>query len=169
MFRNRKLLLLNKKSTCSYQRNNLSITKRQSGSALMMAIFVIIVISLLGASLVNMLDSSHENVAFEVIGTRAYTAAQTGIQWQLSQIFPLDLVAPLDLGGQACQTQATIDLNIPPLPNIDGLAGCQIADITCTNFDHAGTTYYTITSTGQCNIDNEVTSRTIMVEARSMR
>jgi hypothetical protein len=39
----------------------------QKGSALVIAIFIIIVLSALGAALVNMLDSSQEGVAYEVL------------------------------------------------------------------------------------------------------
>ena len=141
----------------------LTIKNKQGGSALMMAIFIIIVMSLLGVALVNMLDSSEENVAFEVLGTRAYTAAQSGLQWQLSQIFPLNSTVAL-----ACQNQATIDLNAPTFNNVNGLSQCTIQNITCSDYAHQGVTYYTITSTGTCDIDNEVTSRTLQVEARTM-
>ncbi|NQZ88440.1 MAG: pilus assembly PilX N-terminal domain-containing protein [Colwellia sp.] len=136
-------------------------TNRQSGSALVIAIFVIIVLSLLGAALVKTLDSSQESVAFEVFGTRAYNTAQTGIQWQLAQIFPL---------GGTIQTCASIS-NIPPdVSAISGFEGCEIilAVDACVDFLHDSSRYYTITSTGQCNVGAEITSRTIEVEARSL-
>ena len=151
--------------------------RKQSGSALVMAVFIIIVMSLLGATLVNMLDSSQEGVAYEVLGTRAYTAAQSGLQWQLSQVFPLQLSGATATSVN-CASQALIDANTPTFNNVDGLSQCSIR-VSCTDFVHANVTYYTITSTGQCaanpNSDltdplssNEITSRTLQVEARSM-
>ena len=134
---------------------------RQSGSALVIAIFVIIVLSLLGAALVKILDSSQESVAFEVLGTRAYNAAQTGIQWQLAQIFPFDSVS------QAC---SAISFTPPDISDISGFEGCEIKLTvdSCADFLHDGTRYYTVMSTGQCNIGAETTSRTLEVEARSL-
>ncbi len=127
------------------------------GSALVIAIFVIIVISLLGATLVKMMASSQENLAFEVLGTRAYTAAQSGAQWQLSQVFPLDN------GNVSCGNGEPIKEQ----NNINGLLGCS-AKASCSSFESDGVNYYTITSVGECEIDGEKTSRKIEVEARSL-
>ncbi|MEH6385599.1 MAG: pilus assembly PilX N-terminal domain-containing protein [Colwellia sp.] len=134
---------------------------RQAGSALVIAIFVIIVLSLLGAALVRMMSSSQENVVFEVLGTRAYNAAQTGIQWQLAQIFPLDGTLKI------C---SDISTSPPNISGISGFEGCEIKLSTgsCVDFLHNGIHYYTIKSTGQCNAGAEITSRTIEVEARSL-
>ena len=142
---------------CKMQSNS----NKHRGSALVIAIFVIIVMSLLGAALVKMMDSSHENVAFEVLGTRAYAAAQSGLQWQLSRLFPLGEDAV------TCQTQQDINDNLPSFAVTDGLNQCSVS-ITCTSFDREGVNYYTVTSVGECQLDSEVTSRIIEVEARSL-
>lgn len=135
---------------------------KQSGSALVIAIFVIIVLSLLGAALVSMLDSSQENVAFEVLGTRAYNAAQSGIQWQLAQLFPL--------GGEVIECSVIDINNVPNISSISGFEGCEIIlkSEYCSSFSFDNSQYYTVTSTGQCQIGNEFTTRTIEVEARSL-
>ena len=137
---------------------------QQTGSALVIAIFVIIVLSALGAALVKMLDSSQESVAYEVLGTRAYTAAQSGLQWQLAKVFPLNSPAI---------TCADID-NPPPdnptPPSFNhtlGLAQCEVS-VSYTSFEHAGICYYSITAEGTCAIGSESTSRKIAVEARSL-
>ena len=134
---------------------------KQRGSALVIAIFIIIVLSALGAALVNMLDSSQEGVAYEVLGTRAYTAAQSGLQWQLAEVFPLSSNAI------ACKSQADINSRTPNFLNIKGLAQCNVS-VTCSDFELDSIRYFSITSTGQCNIDGEVTSRRVAVEARSL-
>ena len=64
--------------------------RRQSGSALVTAIFVLVIMTLLGSALIRMQSSSAETVVYEVIGTRAYAAAQAGVQWQLTELFPLN-------------------------------------------------------------------------------
>tara|TARA_R110000787_G_scaffold145546_1_gene259343 strand:- start:71 stop:556 length:486 start_codon:yes stop_codon:yes gene_type:complete len=134
---------------------------QQTGSALVIAIFAIIVMSLLGAALVNMLDSSQEGVAYEVLGTRAYTAAQSGLQWQLSEVFPLNSDAV------ACKTPTEINSLTPVFNNAPGLAQCSV-NVTCADFVLDSVRYYTITSTSECTIDSEVTSRKVAVEAHSL-
>ncbi len=135
---------------------------RQQGSALVIAIFIIIVFSVLGAALVNMLDSSQEGVAYEVLGTRAYTAAQSGLQWQLSEVFPLSSDAV------ACKSQADIDDGTPNINSTPGLIQCNIS-VSCRDFSgDDGIRYYIVRSTGECTLDGEVTSRTVEVDARSL-
>jgi MSHA biogenesis protein MshP len=133
----------------------------QRGSALVIAIFIIIVMSLLGAALVNMLDSSQESVAYEVLGTRAYAAAQSGAQWQLGQIFQAGAASD---AVNACSVAAP-----PTISSTDGLKGCEIINpVTCSEYTHDTVRYFTIVSTGECTIDGEKTSRTIEVKARSL-
>ena len=130
---------------------------KQKGSAIVIAIFVIV--ALLGAGLVKILASSAESVAYEVIGTRAYAAAQTGAQWQLLEVFPHDTDT-----RTTCQSSITA----PDFSNVEGLENCE-ATVTCNDdgeFD--GTTYYIITSTGQCTVGGVITSRTVEIEARSL-
>ena len=143
---------------------NLALSRfrhRQQGSALVIAIFIIIVFSVLGAALVNMLDSSQEGVAYEVLGTRAYTAAQSGLQWQLSEVFPLSSDAA------ACKSQVDIDDGTPNINSTPGLIQCNIK-VRCSDFQSDSIRYYVITSTGECALDGEVTSRTVEVDARSL-
>lgn len=140
-----------------YARNQ--IKSKQAGSAIVVAIFVIVVLALLGAGLVKILSSSAESVAYEVIGTRAYAAAQTGAQWQLLEIFPHDTNVKT-----ACKS----NIIAPDFSNVEGLSSCQ-ATVTCEDDGlFNGTTYYVITSVGQCSIGGVVTSRTVRIEARSL-
>jgi MSHA biogenesis protein MshP len=149
------------KSINLHKRNDgvIQVTTKQKGSAIVIAIFVIVVMALLGAGLVKILASSAESVAYEVIGTRAYAAAQTGAQWQLLEIFPHDTDT-----RTACQSTITE----PDFSSVEGLKDCE-ATVTCNDdgeFD--GTTYYIITSTGQCSVGGVITSRTVEIEARSL-
>lgn len=154
MFHNKQYKIA--KLPCNMQGNFYS-----RGSALVIAIFVIIVMSLLGAALVKMMESSQENVVYEVLGTRAYAAAQTGVQWQLGKLFPIGSPA------RACSDVSQIP---PPIELAKGFEGCRIVSpIKCSDFSHQGVIYYTVTSTGQCDLDGESTSRVIEVEARSIQ
>jgi MSHA biogenesis protein MshP len=156
MFHDNPTLLAN--FPCKVQGN-----KKQRGSALVIAIFVIIVMSLLGAALVKIMTSSQENVAYEVLGTRAYLAAQSGAQWQLAQLFPVGLTSTtLNRCNDVSQRPPIID-------HIPGLKNCKIVSpVTCDDFLHLNVVYYTIRSVGECNIDGEFTSRIIEIEARSL-
>lgn len=141
-------------------RNSYSLNRiRESGSALVIAIFVLVIMALLGSALIRMQSSSAETVVYEVMGTRAYAAAQTGIQWQLTEIFPLNTTAIT-----LCKT----NIVEPTLSGVEGLKNCWF-DIQCDDdISHDGVQYYTLTSTGSCSIAGIETSRTIEIEARSI-
>lgn len=153
--------LMSHKQTLRIAKHSHTSLPKQKGSALVIAIFIIIVLSALGAALVSMLDSSQEGVAYEVLGTRAYTAAQSGLQWQLAEVFPLNS------GAISCKSQADIDSTTPTFNNVQGLARCTVS-VSCADFELDSIRYYTITSSGECAIDGEVTSRKVSVEARSL-
>jgi MSHA biogenesis protein MshP len=148
--------------------------KKQKGSALVIAIFIIVVMTLLGAALIRMLGVSSESVAYEVIGTRAYAAAQTGVQWAGREIFPLGTGFARHCDGSTVLASNTSfvspqTLNPPSgISNSDGLANCQISLLTCADVKYDDVAYFTITSTGQCNVGGIITSRTIVIEARSL-
>jgi MSHA biogenesis protein MshP len=130
----------------------------QNGSALVLALFIIIIVTLLGTALVRMISSNAETIAYEVLGTRAYQAAQAGAQITLEEVFPLSTAG-------VCNA---INPNNPnDFTGIDGLDNCQ-AIVGCTDRTVDGITYYTITSTGQCEFLEIFTSRTIEVQARSL-
>ena len=157
-----------------------SSKNKAQGSALVIAIFVIIVMSLLGVALVKMLSSTAESVAYEVIGTRAFQTAQTGLQWGLSDRFPLNSSARHCDGASVDATAANYvstgplsgSLDASSLVDIDQATGsenCVVTAVKCDDFKHEGVTYFTLTSTGQCTVADVVTSRTIEVTARTLQ
>jgi MSHA biogenesis protein MshP len=146
--------------------------KKQSGSALMMTLFIIIVLVLLGGALMRVLSTSSEAIAQEVIGTRAYMAANSAMQAELQMLFPLN-TPPAD-----CPlTPSEHDFSASG-ENIDGLYHCG-AEVTCTKYATnpvTGENFFRLTSTGKCGsseLESDsknivVSSRTIQVEARSL-
>jgi MSHA biogenesis protein MshP len=133
--------------------------KRQSGSALVIAIFVLVMMTLLGSALIRMQSSTAETVVYEVMGARAYAAAKTGLQWQLTEIFPLNTT-----GVTLCK----VNIVEPTISDVKGLENCQF-EITCDDsISHDGVQYYTLTSMGSCSIAGIETSRTIEIEARNI-
>ena len=132
---------------------------KQSGSALVIAIFILVIMTLIGSALIRMQSSSAETVVYEVMGARAYAAAQTGLQWQLTQIFPLNTPSI---------TQCVSPIVEPNISGVQGLENC-LFEINCDDsISHNGVQYYTISSTGSCSIAGIKTSRTIEIEARNI-
>ena len=152
-------LILHNKLQTKFPRN-------QQGSALMLAVFVIIVVLLLGVTLVEILSTGNEAVSQEVLGTRALTAANSGMQGQLQKLFPLG-------GGEG-----VCPVVIPPydFSGVNGLSQCT-ADVTCSHYATVNDIkYYRLESTGSCGtglmeIDSRsivLSSRWVQVEARSL-
>lgn len=137
---------------------------KQSGSALVIAIFVLVIMTLIGSALIRMQSSAAETVVYEVMGSRAYAAAQSGIQWQLTEVFPLGI------GKMQCKRNSAgaIEINEPDISGVAGLENCQF-DISCDDsISHAGVQYYKLASTGSCSVAGIETSRTIEIEARNI-
>ncbi len=148
---------------------------KQQGSALMLALFIIIVLTLFGTALVRILSTSSEAIAQEVIGTRALMAANSAMQVELSILFPLatDAAIPHPIG--TCNANNTHNLQSSG-NDIAGLYHCN-ASTTC-NLYHTQEliNYYRLTSTGECGssaiaADSKGivrSSRSIQVEARGL-
>ena len=151
-----------------FNRSNMT---KQNGSALMMALFIMIVLILLGSALVKVLSTSSETIAQEVIGTRAYMAANSAMQAELQKLFPLNA------GASQCNE------NLAGIFNHDfsaaaGLYHCK-AKTSCNLYaTHPQTNerFYRLTSVGKCAssalaADSKnivVSSRKIQVEVRDL-
>ncbi len=133
--------------------------KKQSGSAIMIAIFVILVISLLGASLVSLQRDSAEGASYEVYAARAYLSAYSASEIALVKLFPLGAT---NVSAANC-TGVTVT---PTLPSSVGFHNCS-ANYSC-NIKTASAgiaTRYHIVSTAICENSQIVTRRQITVEA----
>jgi len=143
----------------------ISLKSTQRGSSLVIAIFILVVMTLLGTALLNMMAKNEEAYSYEIMGTRAYNAAQSGLQRKLQQIFPLKTATNNGLDATMCS------VNQYAFNTITGLENC-FADISCEivnhTIDNQETLYFTVTSVGQCEINGEVTSRAVEVQAKSM-
>lgn len=136
------------------------LNKHQNGSMLLTAIFVLIVMSLLGLTLTRLLSASSDAVTHEVYGIKAMNAAQSGLQRKIADAFPLDGSAAL------CDGAGESPLNLA-LNNIVGLENCSaVATCTQTSYDGGDMIYYRFMSTGTCIAGNNVTSRTVAVDGK---
>ena len=64
---------------------NKSITK-QSGFSLVTALFILVVLSILGTYMVVMVTTQNQSTALSVQGLRAWYAAVSGLEWAAYQI-----------------------------------------------------------------------------------
>ncbi|HLP98879.1 MAG TPA: hypothetical protein VK149_10575 [Sideroxyarcus sp.] len=55
--------------------------KFQQGFSLVSAIFLLVVLSVLGTAMVTFSTQQHQSAAMDVMGSRAYQAARSGIEW----------------------------------------------------------------------------------------
>lgn len=144
------------------RKKNAYSIKKQSGSAIIIAIFVIIVISLLGAGLMSLQRDSAESTSYEVYAARAYLSAYSASEIGLAQIFPLQISGAV---GTKCEASKTTAI----LPDTVGFHGCS-ADYSCTSrAASAGIpTIYTVVSEATCKNSQINTRRQITVEASSL-
>lgn len=97
------------------------IARRQRGFALVAAIFLVVVLALLGIFLVRVGGVQHQTVNIALLGARAFEAARTGIEWGAFQA----------LNAASCTTTT---LNLTE----GGLNGFDV-DVTCTSSTHSET------------------------------
>lgn len=95
---------------------------RQQGFTTLAAIFIVVVLAVLGAFMVTFSNTEHLTSASDLQGTRAYRACRAGIEWMGAQLSASHTACPL------ASTTFTLD-------------GFSV-NATCTmhSFDEAGTT-----------------------------
>ena len=129
--------------------------KHQQGSMLVTALFVIIVLGMLGLAIFKIQSNSSRSIGYEVYGARAFNAANSGAERALAQIFPLN-------GTGSCSA-FSFDLNEQV-----AFHGCRV-EVECKPFSisETGFTHFRITSTATCETGDFTTQRKVAVEARS--
>lgn len=133
--------------------------KKQQGSMLILAIFVLTVMILLAAAMQGIYSSAAKSVAYEVYGTRALSAANSGAERAMQKIFFLNGQTPLNCDGSA-ETEWDIS-------GQDAFHGCKV-NVICTQFAIAATgyTHYRVESTASCTAGEFTTVRTVALEGR---
>ena len=63
--------------------------RKQRGSMLVIALFIIIVLAILGLAMLRMLAASADSVVSEVYGQRALNAARAGVERSIAAAFPV--------------------------------------------------------------------------------
>lgn len=132
-----------------------SIQKRQSGVGLPAAIFLITVLAMIVVALTNLEESSGIGFSHEINSTRAFYAAESGLQIGLNRALP-----PAGGAGVACNGEVyNHNFNAP------GLGGCSVT-VRCIQHTMDGLQYSTFTGTGTCGTGIDIARRQIEVRVR---
>ena len=60
-----------------------SFLRRQQGVSIVTAIFLLVVLSVLGTAIVSLSTTQHKDSALDLLGSRAYEAARSGLEYGL--------------------------------------------------------------------------------------
>jgi MSHA biogenesis protein MshP len=115
----------------------------QGGFAIVSAIFLVVVLGLLGTVIVSLSTTQQVSGVRDLLGSRAYFAAKAGIEWGAYQVLQLN----------SCAASTT-------LPALSGSAAGFTVQVSCssTAYEEAGTSgaVYQITSTATRGIDGSL-------------
>lgn len=100
----------------------------QRGFSLVSAIFLLVVIAALGTFAVTLSTTQHQGEALDVMGSRAYQAARTGIEWAAYNVAQSPASSPVPWGG--CATGP-----VPPLALGGNLSAFSVA-LSCSSSSH---------------------------------
>lgn len=130
--------------------------KRPSGFALVSAIFILVVLAVLGAFILSVSSSQHMGSALDIQGVRAFQAARAGIEWGLYQAnataaynfsygTPAVAVGNASPNNRVCPA-ATASF-VPPAATLAGFVVTVTCIATPDPGGNGGPTVYRITST----------------------
>lgn len=146
---------------------NRSITRSATkGAALPVALFIIVVMALVGAALVRIIVDTSAGVVNDVIGQRAFNAARSGAELFLVQLFPLDEPTNESLCGER-------DAALSPDDDVAvytesfttaGLHGCSV-HVYCDFAAAEGITHFRIVSQGRCDAGDLSYTKELLLEA----
>lgn len=130
--------------------NKKPLDKKQRGSALVIAVFVMVVMLALTIGIARLLVSGSETVVYEVQGSRSLFAAQSGLEIGLSQLFALDGSHP-----SCSNTSSAIGFNPP------AMVGCEVT-LSCKTFT-GPPVIFQLTSVAHCQRGDFITRRQVQI------
>jgi MSHA biogenesis protein MshP len=90
---------------------------RQQGFTIVMAIFILVVLGLLGGYMVRFSGVQHATTAYALQGARAYQAAKAGLSWAIAKI---------SAGGGCVDVNAQTALTLPDLSGFTVKLACSL-------------------------------------------
>ncbi len=123
---------------------------RQQGMGLPMALFIILILSIVGLAVNRLADTSSQNYSSNIAAQQAYLMAYSAIQQQLIDTLAADTC-------QCAAASSTVALAVA------GLNSCQ-AVVSCSSFVAEGQTYCDLSSAASCDGGNG--TRTLEVRVK---
>lgn len=99
--------------------------ERMRGFSLVSAIFLLVVIAMIGGFAVTLSTTQQQSSALDVLGARAYQAARAGIEWGAYQVISSPATISCAVGG------ASNPVAMPPAPST--LAAFTV-DVSCWSY-----------------------------------
>lgn len=133
---------------------------QQRGFALVMAIFIAVVLAMLGVMMVTIGGTQRATVTAAAQGTRAYYAARAGIEWGIFRT-----VAPPPGPQESCAALAPAASFTLTAPGLNGF----LVNVQCTETLHRerGSTYRVVVLTSTATLGNfgdaDYVSRTLNI------
>ncbi|MGO2322425.1 MSHA biogenesis protein MshP [Vibrio casei] len=142
-----KMLLINTKFTQYSQ-----LPFKQSGSVLIVVIFVIVVMGLLAGVMARLEWSNQDTQTRELLGTQAWFMAHSSNEWALTELYPLGESAASSHLKPRCDA---INGNWESYtPTLTSSGHCKITSVTCSyqNIpeEYEKYRYYTVESVASC-------------------
>lgn len=128
--------------------------RRQRGSALVIAIFILLLGALMLAALARLSTASGISLIYEVQGQRSYWLAKSTLELGFVQLFPLN--QPV----QSCSAVNTSPHNW----NSNDWTGCQ-SRLSCNETTIDGKKWFRLVSIAECGDGDLLTSRVLSAEA----
>lgn len=131
---------------------------RQRGFSIVIAIFILVIMSLLAATMLRVQEADSAGTAQDTLTARAFYAAESGAQFAMNRLY-LDATGCGGIGlpnGAAAWDESF-------------LAQCRVSSLTCQTETVSGLTFYYVRSSAECRSgagDQFVASRTVEVKAR---
>lgn len=117
----------------------------QHGFSLVTAIFLLVVLSLLGAMMVSFFTVQQQTAALDVMGSRAYQAARAGVEWSAFQVLQSSVAGPAFTN--ACRTTGGTTQTLPTLGGSLAPFSVNVACNAASHVEAANTVWvYSISS-----------------------
>lgn len=119
---------------------------RQGGFSLIIAVFIIVVMSLLAVAMLRMSDTDRQASTTDLLSLRAFYAAESAAQYGMNQIF---------LNLEDCSTMGAPPAAANGAYQHELMRQCTVISLACTNTrlvakDGVTMDYYQLESTAEC-------------------
>lgn len=119
----------------------------QKGNMLVLALFAMVVLSLVGITMATLMASSERTIVNEVLGERAEQASRAGVEILANAAWPVN-----DNVFYTCANPSTF--TVTRFSDVEGMDGCNIVtrcDSRIVNFSGGRDIHYEIKATASCS------------------